>query len=93
MLQKTPLMTHGHMPISAMNCEKFKVLTMKVFHDLQDSQNGKIYSGVFWILMPCTLVSELQKFCSNKVLQIFKAEGANLNIVKACSSKTFVPPT
>jgi len=55
--------------------------------------SDKIYSGVFWILMLCTLAGELQTFCSNKVLQILKAEGANLNTVKACFSKTFVPPT
>lgn len=55
--------------------KKFKVLTTKVLHDIQDSDCGKIYSWVFWILMPCILVSELQIFCSNRVLQIFKAEG------------------
>jgi hypothetical protein len=65
----------GICPLQLWIVKKFKILTTKVLHDILDSDISKIYNWVFWILMPCTLVGELQTFRSNKVPQIFKAEG------------------
>lgn len=66
-----------------------KVLTTKSFSWYRAYKTltvVKIYTGVFWIIIPCSLVSELQMFWNNKVPQSYRQK------VLTWTSRKHAPP-